>query len=153
MAALDVEGAESSAYALSALALAYAAEGRSEEVLEVRERVGAVTRGTYLDRATADIAAALSQVRRDPDRSADGLAEVIEAADATDDQILQAVARLAAAVGWAATDSAGSSAPGASADRAATEAIGRDAENRLLDLGIEARGWRWLFETIVSAGL
>jgi class 3 adenylate cyclase/tetratricopeptide (TPR) repeat protein len=154
------DASEPSPYALSVLALALAAAGRDEEVLDLAEQVRAARRSTYLDRVNARLAE-LFVAARDPaaahltSAGDGGGAEpgasvaasfdtrydaLLEEADAADDPVAQAVSRLAASV---ALEAAGR------ADEAID--VRADAERRLDELGITGAGWRHLFEVARDA--
>jgi hypothetical protein len=87
-------------YLAAAQALILAACGRPAEAIEVAGTVDAVVGASYLDRQTATAALGLAEAQEGEDVAARRalLAGVI-AADATDDRVAQALARLALAVG------------------------------------------------------
>ncbi|HVN52301.1 MAG TPA: hypothetical protein VMT43_12750 [Acidimicrobiales bacterium] len=128
-----------STYALSALALALAACGEHDEVVEVEHQVATAAHVTYLDRASASMALALAMARRGEAEAAAALDDTVVSVDATEDQISQAVVRLALAAVLDSLDDPG--AP-AAADR---------AELRLRELGITADGWRTVFRLALTA--
>jgi class 3 adenylate cyclase/tetratricopeptide (TPR) repeat protein len=127
-----------SSYALAALALVRAAQGVTDEVIDLDSRVNDMGRATYLDKGTAKLAAILVRARRGDDDAAARFEAVVRAADNTDDRVASAVVRLTQAYGL--------------------EALGRDdapaarraAERALDDLGIEAAGWRGAIELILA---
>jgi hypothetical protein len=123
---------------LAALALVRAAQGVTDEVIDLDSRVNDMGRATYLDKGTAKLAAILVRARRGDGDAAARFEAVVRAADNTDDRVASAVVRLTQAYGL--------------------EALGRDdapaarraAERALDDLGIEAAGWRGAIELILA---
>ncbi len=85
------------AYAQSALALALATVGEHDEVLALADEVTCGGRSTYLDRLTAGIAAGLVLTRDGNEDGLTRLSALVEAVDATDDEVAKAVARMAEA--------------------------------------------------------
>jgi tetratricopeptide (TPR) repeat protein len=127
-----------SPYGQSVLALAYAAAGGTDDVLELVEQVQTAPRSTYLDRINAHVAELLV-LARTPGADVGVAAEaLLREADAADDPVAQAVVRLAGAFALAA------------ADDPHAEALRRDAERRLGDLGIGAQGWQTIFHTALA---
>ncbi len=119
-----------SPYAESALALALAATGQTDEVIELADAVVADDTATYLDRAYAVMAVSLARARvGDPD-GIGRLDIAIEAIDATEDVVAQAVTRLVRAASLGALGAEGS------------EAAAAEAQARLDALGVDADGWR-----------
>jgi tetratricopeptide (TPR) repeat protein len=140
LAAESREGVEPRAYALSALALGFAAVGgHDDEVFALDEQVRALDRASYLDRAYLGMACGLVQARRRDDDAIEGLDRVVASADTTDDQVLQAISRMARAQALHALD-----------DPRAAAAID-DADVRLVDLGMSAAGWRRTFDLILAS--
>lgn len=140
--AVEADGASGqpspSAYAQSVLALASAVARDDERVARLAAEVDAAPRATYLDRLFATMALGLTAARR-RDPAADlHVSRAIGDADAVDDPVAQAVTRLAAAAVRAhlGQDDAGR-----------TRA---DAEERLALLGIEASGWRRVFDAALG---
>jgi class 3 adenylate cyclase/predicted ATPase len=129
---------DASPYARSVLALAAAVARDDDRVRDLTALVAASPRATYLDRLFCSLASALVTARcRLPD--ADGqAAAVVNAADATDDLVAQAVARLGAAAIRSYLDQS---------DAGATRV---DAEERLALLGIDAVGWRRVFAAALA---
>jgi len=136
-AALD--GATPDAYITSAYALGLACAGREAEAIAVAGRALRTTRSTYLDRVTARMAVALASARiRAVDDAERALADALAEIDSTGDRLGQAVVRLlvsrvrellslpgapeAAAEAWASFDS----------------------------MGIDAQGWRRMFDDALS---
>jgi hypothetical protein len=95
--------------------------------------------GTYLDRAVAVMATTLVRARAGDQGAADELAVAIEAVDATDDVVIQAVLRLA--------QGAVLSRLGAPDASTACDA----AEFRLGELGLDAPGWRNVMRAALAA--
>ena len=109
----DVDGAVSTLEALdrqlaptvdpnlhSALALAHAAAGALDDALREADDVDVNERASYLDRITAGVARGLALARRgDASASVAAFDQVRAAADATEDQVSQALVRLADATG------------------------------------------------------
>ncbi|HEY5154718.1 MAG TPA: AAA family ATPase, partial [Acidimicrobiales bacterium] len=127
-----------SAYAQSALALALAALGEDAEALVLAAEVSTGGRATYLDRVTAEIAAGLIAARRGDDDALTMLSGTIETVDALEDEVAQAIARLAEAAALRALDLP--SAPEA----------GHVADARLAALGINAEGWRRVIDLVLA---
>ncbi len=128
-------------FAVSALALATAADGRSREAVTMAGRVSRLPAATYLDVLTAEVAAGLAEARAgDTTAARRWLASARDRADATGDQLAQSVVRLAEAV---ALDALGD--PGAARAESAAAA-------RLQRLGIAAGGWRCAFGLAAGAG-
>jgi tetratricopeptide (TPR) repeat protein len=131
--------ADASPYAMAGLALALAAAGCDDEVLELDKRVNQSARASYLDKGTAKLSALLVRARRGEADAASRFEAVVAAADSNDDLVAQAVARLTQAYGLEALG-----APEAAEVR-------RDAERRLDHLGLDAPGWRNAIELILAA--
>jgi tetratricopeptide (TPR) repeat protein len=131
--------ADASPYAMAGLALALAAAGCDDEVLELDKRVNQSARASYLDKGTAKLSALLVRARRGEADAASRFEAVVAAADSNDDLVAQAVARLTQAYGLGALG-----APEAAEVR-------RDAERRLDHLGLDAPGWRNAIELILAA--
>jgi len=129
-----------SPYGQSVLALALAAAGHDEDVLELVVQVDAAPRATYLDKFNARLAELLVLARRgDRDDALKAYEDLCAHTDAVDDPVAQAIVRLGAAVafgaqGWVAADAA----------RIA-------ADRRLEVLDIRAEGWRTVFSTAMTA--
>ena len=136
-AALD--GATPDAYITSAYSLGLACAGRESEAIAVASRALRTTRSTYLDRVTARMALALAQTRiggaGEAERALDGAAAEV---DATGDRLGQAVVRLLASRVREVL-----SLPGA-AEAAA------EAWSAFDSMGIDAQGWRRLFDDALS---
>jgi class 3 adenylate cyclase/tetratricopeptide (TPR) repeat protein len=115
----------------SALALAHAAEGSTDDALREADEVDAHDRASYLDCITAGIARGLALARRNDIAAATAAFDQVKAAaDATEDRISQTLVRLA--------DATAASARGeADAARRMSE-----AEARLSELGLTDTGWR-----------
>ncbi|CAN5750265.1 AAA family ATPase [soil metagenome] len=128
-------GEEVNPFALSALAVAAACSGRTEETAAIALAVDRARRATYLDRVTAEMAAGLGLVR-DGDEA--GARHCFDAArlraDATGDLVAQALTRLAASVGLGAIGAADAA------------EVAADARARLDHLGLAATGWTTAFE-------
>ncbi len=127
-----------STYARSSLALALAATGERDEVLELEQRVLTADNVTYLDASVVAMAAALVHARDGDAGAESSLDAALVAVDATGDVLAQAVTRLARA---AVLDQVGSEAAGPEAD---------EAERRLRSLGIDADGWRAAFRLVLA---
>ncbi len=124
----------------SALALAHAADGSVDAALREADEVDGHHGASHLDRILAGLARGLSLGRRgDHAASSAALDQVRAAADATDDVISQALARLADAT--------------AASARGELDAAARwsDAEARLAALDLSATGWRRAFSLGVGA--
>jgi class 3 adenylate cyclase/tetratricopeptide (TPR) repeat protein len=126
------------AYAQSALALALATVGERDEVLALADEVACGGRSTYLDRLTAGIAAGLVLTRDGDEEGLTRLGALVESADGTDDEVAQAIARLALAAARAAFD-----------QPTAPEAA-READERLRALGLAATGWRTAIDLVLQ---
>jgi tetratricopeptide (TPR) repeat protein len=123
----------------SALALAHVADGRVDEALTEADAVDAHERASYLDRLTAGIARGLALSRRgDVAAATAAFDQVRAAADATEDRVSQSLVRLAEAT--AAT---------ARAEADASERM-REAEDRLVELGLEGTAWRQAYALAVG---
>jgi class 3 adenylate cyclase/tetratricopeptide (TPR) repeat protein len=124
----------------AALALAHAAVGSLEDALDEADAVERHERATYLDRITAGIARGLALARRGERAAATAAFDQVQAAaDATEDRVSQALARLAGATAASALEEA---------DAAMRVA---DAEAHLEALGLQDTGWRQAFS--VATGL
>jgi len=129
-----------SPYGQSVLALALAAAGKDDEVLDLAEQVDAAPRATYLDRINARLAALLVLARRGDRQPALDAFEALRAgADAADDPVAQAVVRLGAAAAFASQGWPEADGPAIAAER------------RLETLGIRAEGWRRIFALATAA--
>ena len=128
-----------SAYAQCVLALALAARGEDEAALALSTEVAASERATYLDRATAQIAAGLIAARRGDDDALSMLSSTIETLDGLEDEVTQVIARLAEAAALASLDLP-----------SAVEA-GHVADARLAELGIAAVGWRRIIDLVLAS--
>ncbi len=126
-------------YARSALALACAAVGHPGPVAELVADVQRADRATYLDLATARLAALLcgAAVGRGVGDDVDALLRLL---DATEDAVGQAVVRLGAGRALAAIGD----------QRAAV--LEDEAASRLRALGIAAEGWYVVFDAALAAG-
>jgi class 3 adenylate cyclase/tetratricopeptide (TPR) repeat protein len=124
-------------YPGSALVVVLAALGATEEALALADRVTAGPRATYLDVATAVTAAALVRARSGDEEALNAFADLIATLDATEDLVSRAVARLAEAQALEALDL-----PSAELAMQATERM-------LVELGIDAHGWRRAFAAIL----
>jgi class 3 adenylate cyclase/tetratricopeptide (TPR) repeat protein len=125
----------------SALALVHAAAGSVDEALSAADRVEAHERASYLDRIMAGMARGLALGRAGDDvASVAAFDQVRAAADATQDQVSQALVRLADAI---AADARGGS------DRVDRR---EEAEARLAALGLSGTGWRQAFTLAVGLG-
>lgn len=121
-------------YLDSSLSLALAAAGELDEAVERVDAVLTDHRATYLDRRTAMLAAGLVAVQQGDVMMADALfGKALEAVDATESRMSQAVARLAQAIGHETLETA-----------AAVE-LRVSAERSLEELGVHPRGWERAF--------
>jgi len=128
-----------STYAQSALALALAASGDDDdEAVALAAEVDQSERATYLDRVTAQIASGLIAARRGDDEALSMLSGTIETLDGLEDEVTQAIARLAEAAALRSLDLP-----------SATEA-GHVADARLAALGITAEGWRRVIDLVLA---
>jgi class 3 adenylate cyclase/tetratricopeptide (TPR) repeat protein len=118
-------------YLASAEALVLAADGRPDDAAAVAAGVGMSPGSSYLDRQTATAALGLAAVQRGDEAEARRILTAgIMGADATDDRVARALARLALAVGLEAlgADDAG--------------LARKDADEQLDALGLDgANGW------------
>ncbi|MFP5255440.1 MAG: adenylate/guanylate cyclase domain-containing protein [Acidimicrobiia bacterium] len=118
----------------SALALAHVAAGQADRALREADEVDAVPRATYLDRLTAGAARTLAHAQRGDVAATLAAGDQLRAAaDATEDQVSQALARLTLAV-------AAEAASSGQADELAAEAKGR-----LTELGLDGTAWRRVY--------
>jgi class 3 adenylate cyclase/tetratricopeptide (TPR) repeat protein len=139
MAVLGGEGSELRPLSLSALAIVAAATGRAHDAVGLAGQVPNHPAATYLDEATAEVAAGLGLARLgDAAGAAQWLDRARNRVDDTGDRLFQAVVRIADAVALRALDD-----PEANAAQA-------DADARLARLGIEANGWRCAFALIAG---
>jgi tetratricopeptide (TPR) repeat protein len=139
--AVDVAEGEPSGFARSALVAARAVRGDAESAEREVELLDRSHRATYLDRVTAwSVVATLRAARGDVDGARDASRHVVALADATDDVVAGALARLAAVE---AADAAGAPDP---AQRA-------EVERRLADLGVPATGWIAVHRAIAAAAV
>ncbi len=123
----------------SALALAHLADGNTAAALVAADEVDRHPRGTYLDRLTAGVARGLAHARAGDAAAATAVFDQLRAAvDTTEDQVSQALVRLA--------DATAASARGGS-DAAARVA---EAEARLAELGMTDTGWRRAYTTAIG---
>lgn len=131
---------EPSGYALSSLACCRAVEQRDDELGDLVDEVCRAERATYFDRITVLCAAAARSRARGEEADAEKrFLEATRIADRTDDTVAQALVRLA--------DRASADATGV----APTDLSG-ELDDRLVELGIAADGWRSLFTRIALAG-
>jgi tetratricopeptide (TPR) repeat protein len=121
-----------SEYGNSARALAYAATGKLDDAVALATTVIDGDRASYLDRFTAGVARGLALARQGDEAAIDALAQVRDAADATEDRVARALARLAEGIGLDAL--------GHDGEQALAEAA-----SRLAALGVEADGWQVAF--------
>jgi tetratricopeptide (TPR) repeat protein len=120
--------------ALSALALARAANGDVEVALAYADVVDGHDRSSFLDRVIAGIARGLAHGRRgDHAAAVSAFDQVQAAADATEDRVCAAVTHLANAMAASARGDA---------DAASLLA---EADHRLAELGLTGTGWRRAF--------
>jgi class 3 adenylate cyclase/tetratricopeptide (TPR) repeat protein len=139
MAVLGGEGSELRPLSLCALAMVAAATGRPHDAVGLAGQVPNHPAATYLDEATAEVAAGLGLARQgDAAGAARWLDQARARVDATGDRLFQAVVRIADAVALRALDD-----PDAGAAQA-------DADGRLSRLGIEANGWRCAFALVAG---
>lgn len=137
--AVEHAGADVSPGLIATLALANVAAGDTVAALAGADRAHESTRSTYLDMAYSYMAAGLSHaIRGDFSEVIAAFAAGRQEVDLTGDVVAQAVVRMAE--GYALT------AVGATSARS----VAREAERRLLDLGIDAAGWATLFRTAIS---
>jgi tetratricopeptide (TPR) repeat protein len=128
-----------SPYPKSAQALAASATGRSADAQKLADAVLGDAGASYLDKLTAGVAKGLALARDGDDTGAlAALAEVRDAADATEDRVARALARLG--------------------EGFALETLGRDggealadASRRLGALGIDASGWYTAYREAAGA--
>jgi microcompartment protein CcmL/EutN len=124
---------------IAILALADVTAGDTVAALAAADRAHESTRSTYLDLAYSYIAAGLSHaIRGDFSEVIAAFAAGRQEVDLTGDVVAQAVVRMAE--GFAL------SAVGATSARAVT----REAERRLLDVGLDASGWSAVFRTALT---
>jgi class 3 adenylate cyclase/tetratricopeptide (TPR) repeat protein len=124
----------------AALALAHAAAGSLDEAILAANAVDGHERSTYLDRVTAGIARGLALARRGERAAATAAFDQVRAAaDATEDRVSQALARLA--------DATAASAMGTTDAAVRTS----EAELRLAEIGLQDTAWRQAFS--VATGL
>jgi hypothetical protein len=114
----------------AALALAYAAAHRPDDVLAIGT-TGFV--GTYLDHLQLDLARSFALVQQGAPTAAASFDTVLAGIDASESRLDQAVVRLARAHAWRALG------------REDTGAAEHEANARLASLGIEASGWGRVF--------
>jgi class 3 adenylate cyclase/tetratricopeptide (TPR) repeat protein len=122
------------AFARAALTVAYAANHEPDKALATADSLGELSAGTYIDKMTVAIGRgfALLQLGRAAEAE-DAWAEACALADATDDVLDQAIARLARGIGLRALG------------RPDAGQMLRDAEARLSSMGIDAHGWDTAF--------
>jgi len=124
---------------IATLALADVVAGDTVAALAGADRAHESIRSTYLDMAYSYMAAGLSHaIRGDFSELIAAFAAGRQEVDLTGDAVAQAVIRLAE--GYALT------AVGATSARS----VAREAQRRLLDLGISAEGWSAMFRTAVA---
>ncbi|MGV3759584.1 MAG: adenylate/guanylate cyclase domain-containing protein [Actinomycetota bacterium] len=132
--AVDAQQAEVDPNLRAAVALAHAAAGDLERAAREADDVEAVARATYLDRLTAGVARGLVHARRGDDAATTAAFDQLRAAaDATDDEVHQALVRLAGAVVAAAIG-----APDAAR-------LAAEVDRRLAELGLARTAWREVF--------
>ena len=137
--AVEQAGAEVSPGLVATLALADVAAGDTVAALAGADRTHGSVRSTYLDMAYSYMAAGLSHaIRGDFSEVIAAFAAGRQEVDLTGDVVAQAVVRLAE--GYALT------AVGATSARS----VAREAQRRLLDLGIDAAGWVAVFQAATS---
>jgi tetratricopeptide (TPR) repeat protein len=123
----------------SALALSQAACGALDQALAAADEVDAHQRASYMDRLVAGMARGLAHTRRgDHTAAIAAFDQVRAAADATEDRVSQALARLADATAASARGEADAAVRASEADR------------RLADLGMSETGWRQAFSLAVG---
>jgi class 3 adenylate cyclase/tetratricopeptide (TPR) repeat protein len=122
-----------SAYATAGLALARAAAGDCDEVLELAERTRGISHATHLDLATASVAEGLARAARGDREALVVMDDAIDAVDATEDVVAKAIVRLARAVVLEALG------------EPEAPAAHEDAEARWRDLDTDPAGWRTAF--------
>jgi class 3 adenylate cyclase/tetratricopeptide (TPR) repeat protein len=138
-AAVEQAGADVSPGLIATLALADVTAGDTVAALAAADRAHESTRSTYLDLAYSYIAAGLAHaIRGDFSEVIAAFAAGRQEVDLTGDVVAQAVVRMAE--GYAL------SGVGATSARAVT----REAERRLLDLGLDASGWSAVFRTALT---
>lgn len=120
----------------AALALAYAAAGRTREV---RALAAGGSEGTYLDRLQLDLAHAFALLHDGDAQAAAAFDTILSGVDTTEARLDQAIVRLARAHAWKALGRD---------DAAAAE---HEARSRLASLGIEAPGWATIFTAATGA--
>ena len=124
----------------AAVALAHAVAGQLDDALTEADEVDHHERATYLDRITAGIARGLALTRQGERAAATAAFDQVQAtADATEDRVSQALARLAGATAASALGEA---------DAAVRSS---EAEVRLAELGMQDTGWRQAFS--VATGI
>jgi len=118
----------------AATALAHCAAGDLDRAIREADEVDAQDRATYLDRLTAGVARGLALARRGDGAAATASFDQLRAAaDATEDRVSQALARLAGATAASALGKADA------ADRMA------EADARLAEIGLLGTAWRQAF--------
>jgi len=118
----------------AATALAHAAAGALDRAAQEADDVDATPRATYLDRLTAGVARALVHARRhDAPAATAAFDQLRAAADATDDQVAQALVRLAGAATATALGTPDAALWTAEVDASLTE------------LGLVGTGWRQVY--------
>ncbi len=127
-----------SPFAASALAITLAAAGATDEVLALEQQVAAAPRSTYLDGATAAIAAALVMARAGDEEAIVRFADLVTSLDATEDRVIRALVRLAEALALDALD------------LSSAELALQATEQMLAELGIDAHGWRSVFAAALA---
>ncbi len=123
-------------YALGCtLALAFDAAGRPDDTLALCEELSAIRGGSYLDRLTARIATGFAFVQlRHADDAVVAFDEAQAAAHATDSRLDRAIVALARSCAYR------------SLDLPTASELATEADLTLHSIGIDARGWRTLFE-------
>jgi class 3 adenylate cyclase/predicted ATPase len=137
--AIDAGEGPPSLYAQSALALTRAALGQTDEMKLLADGVSESPRATYHDVAVAQLAVQLDRARLGDEAVASGFTDLIADLDGTDDLVAQAVFRLAEAL---ALEKLG---------LPSSEFALESAEARLVELGIDAEGWRTVFGYALGA--
>ncbi|MEZ5261007.1 MAG: adenylate/guanylate cyclase domain-containing protein [Acidimicrobiales bacterium] len=137
--AVEESGVDGPPALIATLALVSVAAGDTVSALAHADRAHESTRSTYLDMAYSYIAAGLSHaIRGDFSEVIAAFAAGRQEVDLTGDVVAQAIVRLA--------EGHALSAVGATSARS----VAREADRRLLDLGIDAAGWSAVFRAAMS---